>query len=248
MHRLGFDRTDIESVKSVYAMKYIKVCGIFTHLCVSDSLSEDDICFTRGQIQDFYELIEKMKKAGLVIPQVHVQSSYGLLNYPEIKCDYVRVGISLYGVSSSLRDKTILQLDLKPVLSLKTRIALLRRISKGESVGYGRAFVAKRDSIIATLPIGYADGYPRCLSCGNGYVLIAGQKAPIVGKICMDQLMVDVTDISNVETGMTVTMIGNDGNEELTVEILAEKSGSITNELLSRMGKRLKIVVKKKND
>ena len=144
---------------------------------------------------------------------------------------------------SSPDDKINLQLDLRPVLSLKARVILVRKIKKGDSVGYGRSFVADRDSMIAVLPIGYADGYPRKLSCKRGYVLINGQRADVVGRICMDQLTVDVTDIPDVKTGMTATLIGKDGDEEILASMVAKRAESITNELLSRMGRRLNVFV-----
>lgn len=244
MHRLGFDKKDIEKISSVFTMKHIKVCGIFTHLCVSDSLDENGIYFTDKQIKSFYKVLKMLKKNGISLPKIHIQSSYGLLNYPELQCDYVRVGILLYGVLSAPDDKTKLHLDLKPVLSLKARVVLLRIIKKGESIGYGRAFVAQRDSMIAILPIGYADGFPRNLSCGKSNVLINGHHAPIVGKICMDQLAVDVTGIPGVRVGITATLIGKDGNKEIVAPGVAGNSGSITNELLSRMGERLKVTIK----
>ena len=226
-------------------MKYIKVSGIYTHLCAADSSDEKDICFTNMQIESFYKMIRRLKERGITIPKIHIQSSYGLLNYPRLKCDYVRVGIALYGVLSSPDDNTKLRLDLRPVLSLKSRVILLREIKKGDSVGYSRAFVADRDCLIAILPIGYADGYPRSLSCGKSYVLIKGHKAPVVGKICMDQLAVDVTDIAGVKVGMTAVLIGKDGEEEITAPMVADNAGSIANELLCRMGRRLKIVMER---
>lgn len=241
MHRLGFDKDDIEKISCVFEMKFIKVCGIYTHLCVSDSLEEKDVYYTNMQIRAFYKLLDSLKKKGITIPKIHIQSSYGLLNYPELQCDYVRAGVSLYGVLSSARDKTKLNLDLRPVLSLKAKIILLRKIKKGDSVGYGRSFVAERDSVIAILPVGYADGFPRNLSCGKSYVLINGKNAPVVGKICMDQLAVDVTDIDDVKVGMTATLIGRDGNEEIISPMVADASESISNELLSRMGQRLRL-------
>lgn len=149
----------------------------------------------------------------------------------------------MYGVLSSPYDKTKLKPDLKPVLSLKARVILLRSINKGESVGYGRAFIAARNSKIAILPIGYADGLPRSLSCKNSFVLIGKAKAPIIGKICMDQVAVDVTDIPDVKVGMTATLIGKNGDEEITAPMLAEDAESITNELLSRMGQRLNVIL-----
>jgi len=242
MHRLGFSKYDIDKIAKIFKMRYLKICGIYTHLCVSESLEITDVEFTHTQISGFYDLLDILSKQGIKSPQTHIQSSYGLLNYPEIECNYARIGIALYGVLSSGSDETKLQLDLHPVLSLKTRIVLIRTITKGESVGYDRKFIATRDSRIAILPIGYADGLPRNISCGNGSVLIHGYRAPIVGRVCMDQLTIDVTDISNTEIGDIVTIIGKDGQDEIFATEVAENSDSITNELLSRMGGRLKLV------
>ena len=247
MHRLGFACADIEEIENVFSMKHIKVCGILTHLCSSDNLAESEQSYTRRQIADFYDLVGHLKKNGITIPKIHIQSSYGLLNYPELKCDYVRVGISLYGVSSAFNDETKQKLDLRPVLALKTRVILLRDIEEGESVGYSRTFVSERRSKIAILPIGYADGYPRNLSGGKSYVLINGKRAPIVGRICMDQLAVDVTDIHDVKVGMIAVLIGKDGEEEITTPMVAESADSISNELLCRMGERLERVIIERN-
>ena len=244
MHRLGFDSNDTEAILKAFTMKNIEISGIYTHLCAADSLDEEDISFTKKQIRDFYTVIDRIKENGIHIPKTHIQSSYGFLNYPELKCSYVRAGVSLYGVLSSPYDKTKIQLDTHPVLSLKSQIVLLRQIKSGESVGYGRAYVAERDSYIAIIPIGYADGLPRSLSCRNSEVLIKGQRVPIIGRICMDQLAVDVTDMSSVSVGDVVTLIGKDGEEELYAATMANISDSITNELLSRMGRRLKINIK----
>ena len=242
MHRLGFDVNDTTSIINAFSLKHIKIVGIFTHLCVADSFKEDDVTFTQSQTDSFYKLLDLLKSNNIHLPKVHIQSSYGLLNYPDIKCDYVRMGVALYGVLSSPNDRTNISLDLKPVMSLKSKIIMLREIKKGDSVGYGRTFVADRDSLIAMLPIGYADGLPRSLSCGGNYVLINGKRAPFAGRICMDQLAVDVTDIKGVAIGDVATIIGRDGDEEITTPEVADNSGSISNELLSRMGGRLGIV------
>lgn len=239
MHRLGFGTEEVERIAHVFSMRNLDVCGIYTHLCVADSLAEQDICFTRKQIRGFYGLLEKLEQKGIVIPKVHIQSSYGLLNYPELSCDYVRAGIALYGVLSSPGDDTRLKLDLRPVLSLKSRVVLIRKIRKGESVGYGRTFTAQRNSRIAVLPVGYGDGIPRNLSCGRMEVVIHGQNVPVIGRICMDQLIVDITDAKEVSVGDTATLIGKDGREEHMAVELADQSRSITNELLSRLGSRL---------
>ena len=239
MHRLGFGKGEADRIAHVFSMKHLKVCGIYTHLCAADSLEAEDVRFTKQQIGSFYGLLEKLKERGIAIPKVHIQSSYGFLNYPELPCDYVRAGIALYGVLSAPGDRTRLELDLWPVLSLKSKVVLIRKIRTGESVGYGRAFTAERDSRIAVLPLGYGDGLPRNLSCGRTQAVIRGQRVPVIGRICMDQLMVDITDAHGIFVGDTATFIGWDGSLEAAAPDLADQGGTITNELLSRLGGRL---------
>ena len=242
MHRLGFDVSDHEHVIDVFKMKHIKVTGIYTHLCASDSLSSEDVTFTAMQIRRFYQLVDIIENSGYKCPEIHIQSSYGLLNYPELKCNFVRAGISLYGVLSSAKDQIKTQLNLHPVLSLKSKVVLLRKVTIGESVGYHRTFVASKDSTIAVIPIGYADGLPRNLSSESRHVLINGNLAPIVGRICMDQLMVDVTGIEGVKVGDIVTFIGEDHGKALLAPAIADNEGSISNELFSRIGTRLEVI------
>lgn len=244
MHRLGFEFYEIENIISVFSMKSLKVTGMFTHLCCCDSDEASDREFTKDQIEKFERLVSFLQKQEIKIPKIHLLSSYGLINYPEVKSDYVRAGIILYGVLSSPDEKLESKVDLKPVLSLKSRVVMLRTVQKGEKVGYGRKFSAESDRVIAVVSIGYADGYPRNLSEGKGCVLINGHKAPVVGNICMDQLFVDVTDIPDVRRGTTVTLIGKEGEEEITAPAVAASSGTISNELLSRLGTRLKVVMK----
>ena len=239
MHRLGFGKGEADRIAHVFSMKHLKVCGIYTHLCAADSLEAEDVRFTKQQIGSFYGLLEKLKERGIAIPKVHIQSSYGFLNYPELPCDYVRAGIALYGVLSAPGYRTRLELDLRPVLSLKSKVVLIRKIRRGESVGYGRAFTAERDSRIAVLPLGYGDGLPRNLSCGRTQAVIRGQRVPVIGRICMDQLMVDITDAQGIFVGDMAAFIGWDGSLEAVAPDLAEQSGTITNELLSRLGGRL---------
>lgn len=244
MHRLGFSCKEVLEVKKVFDMKYLNICGIYTHLCCTDSLMPDDIAFTRKQIDNFYRLIEDLKNGKVNIPKVHIQSSYGLLNYPDLTCNYIRVGIALYGVLSSPDDDTNLKLDLRPVLSLKSRVVSIRQVNKGDSVGYGRDFVAERDSRIAIIPIGYGDGFPRNLSNGNGRILVNGHIVPIAGRICMDQLSIDITDVQGVSTGDIATLIGAEEYDDLSASAVAYRSGSISNELLCRMGARLPVITK----
>lgn len=243
MHRLGIPYGAFSDAEQVFAMKHIKVCGMFTHLCCPDSRLPEDVAFTREQIGNFYQLVDRLKKDGIAIPKLHIQSSYGLLNYPDLHCDYVRMGIALYGVLSSAKEDTVLSLDLRPVLSLKSKVVLIKSVSKGSSIGYGRAFTAERDSRIAILPIGYGDGVPRGLSGMGASVKIGGHIVPIIGRICMDQLAVDITDAEDVAVGDMATLIDGKTPELLSAPSVAEHFGSISNELLCRMGARLPVVV-----
>ena len=242
MHRLGLDTDDLDGVQKLFQMKHLHIQGIFTHLCCADSRKPEDISFTRKQIHSFYGLISQMETAGLPIPKIHLQSSYGLLNYPDLPCDYVRAGISLYGVFSSPDDRTLLQPKLRPVLALKAKVVLIREISRGETVGYGRTFRAERNSRIAILPIGYGDGLPRNLS-GKAMVRISTHLLPVIGRICMDQLAIDLTGADDVSVGDTAILIDNAENSHLLAPNVAALSGSISNELLCRLGARLPVVI-----
>lgn len=244
MHRLGIDYNDIDAIKLVYSLPNLSIDGIFSHLCVSDSDSNDDIEYSQKQIDAFYHSIKLIESAGLPIKSKHIQSSYGLLNYPELDLSYARIGISLYGVDSSNGIPKKVSPELSPVLSLKSKIILIRDLVEGEPVSYGRTFITERQSRIAVLPIGYADGYPRELSCGAGSVIVCGKRAPIVGRICMDQLMIDVTDIPEANVDTIVTLIGKEGDSIITAEEVAEKAGTITNDLLSCLGRRLTVCTK----
>lgn len=242
MHRLGIDWKDADKAKDIFGMKYIEVCGMYTHLCCSDGKEPEGIAFTREQIRRFYHLTDILGKNGISLPRLHVQSSYGFWNYPDVSCDYVRAGAILYGVKNLPGEHTALELDLRPVLSLKSKIVLIRSVPKGESVGYGRSFMAARDSRIAVLPIGYGDGFPRSLSNGKGSVLAGRHIVPIIGRICMNQLIVDITDAGEVSAGDPVTLIGAEGYEEISAPAVAEKAGSFSPELLCRLGTRLPVV------
>ncbi|HEX2981242.1 MAG TPA: serine racemase VanT catalytic subunit, partial [Anaerolineaceae bacterium] len=242
MHRLGESSHNAAEVERIFQCHHLKVRGMYTHLGVADSTQEADVAFTEGQIKVFYALLEQLEQRQIALPQIHLQSSFGILNYPDLLCSYARVGIALYGVLSAPGTKTKIQPTLRPALSLITRVVLIRQIAAGDSVGYGRAFTASRSTRIAVLSIGYADGVPRSLSGGRGQVLIHGCRAPIIGLICMDQLTVDVTDIDDVQRGDIATLIGEDGPDAITAEETAAASGTIPNDLLSRLGSRLERV------
>ncbi len=245
MHRLGETNDALSNLDKTYNCKNLIVTGTFTHLSTADSMEPTNVSFTEEQIRKFYNTLDYLKSHNRNPSKIHIQSSYGILNYPELDCDYARVGIALYGVLSKENETTKVRADLRPVLSLKARVVLTKEIKQGESVGYNRNFIAEQNTKIAVLCIGYADGVPRSLSCKKGYVLIKGKKAPIVGNICMDQMTVDISDIPNVQQGDIATIIGRDGNEEITAELVASMAGTITNELLSRLGSRIERVYKK---
>ena len=238
MHRLGIAWDAPEAASAVFRMENLTVDGIYSHLCCADSLAPGDVSFTREQIRRFYALTAALAAQGISLPKLHLQSSYGLLNYPELRCDYARVGLALYGAAEGTAARS---LGLRPVLSLRARVASVRDVAKGESVGYDRAFTARRKSRIAVLPIGYADGYPRALS-NTGLVRIHGCLAPVAGRICMDQLAVDVTDVLGVVDGDIAELIG-DAAPRRAGEVAA-RCGTIPNELLSRLGARLPVVIK----
>ena len=238
MHRLGIEYPNISEMENVYTCRNLTVTGVASHLASSDSLLPDDTEFTKLQIDRFFDVINLLKGKGYEVGKRHIQASYGLLNYPDIACDYVRTGIALYGVKSNNSGVKV-KLELKPALSLKARVAEVRQINAGESVSYGRTYIAEKPLTLATVCIGYADGVPRQLSGNNGVCLVRGKTVPIIGRICMDLLMLDVSDVDSASPGDVVTLIGSDGNATVRCEDFAEASGTITNDILCRLGSRL---------
>lgn len=241
MHRLGESSENPAAILRIFNKKHIRIEGIFTHLSADDSLAPDACAFTEMQMRNFNHIINLIKKQGLALPKIHSLASYGILNYPQFGGDYARAGIALYGVLSTPEDSLCWQNHLAPVLSLKARIASIRSLRRGECAGYGLDYKAPQDMRIATLTIGYADGLPRSLSNGIGSVLVNGYQAPIVGRICMDQTLIDVSSIpeDKLASGDIAVIIGTSGSFRIRAEELAEQSGSITNEILSRLGSRL---------
>jgi serine/alanine racemase len=223
MNRLGEPSQNIGNILQMFAFKNLMITGIYTHF------SEQNSSFTQTQTNRFIHVLVKIKERGLFLPPAHIQSSYGVLNRQDLAFDYARVGIALYGAYTGF----------KPVLSLKARISAVKVIPAGEAVGYGAAFTAPEPMKIAVLSIGYADGVPRSLSRGTGSVLINGITAPVVGCVCMDQIIVDATHIPNIKQNGIATIIGKDGDKEITVFDMAKQAGTIPNEILSRLGSRL---------
>lgn len=237
MNRLGISWQDKDAIMRVLSMPGLLAEGIYSHMSVADSLLAEDRVFTENQILHFEELCAFLEKQGFNRLKRHMQSSYGILYYPMKGMQYVRPGIALYGCASN-HAKEDLGLPLKPVLQLKCRIGCVRKVQAGEFVSYGRTYEAKENKKVGVLAIGYADGIPRSLS-GQGFVLVRGKKTPVVGRICMDQTMIDLTDVPEVTEGDIATLIGTDGSEEIKAVELAQMAGTITNELLSRLGGRL---------
>ncbi len=251
MHRQGIRCEHPQEIAAVYKMKSLSVDGIFTHLSASDSLRPRERDFTAGQLEAFFYVISLLEEQGIVCKGIHIVASYGMLNLlyrkpepgfsaPEqIAGDYVRPGIVLYGMLSSRPDSDVWREFVRPVLSLKARITSIRMLYAGEAAGYGLAFTAEQDMRIATIAIGYADGLPRELSNGKGGVLIDGCRAPIIGRICMDQTIVDVSHIPHIRPGDIAVIIGKSGTQEITADALAQQCATISNETLTRLGARL---------
>lgn len=244
MHRLGERSENTEEIRRIWDLKRLNITGVFSHLCVSDGMTEPERRYTLEQIQKFWSVVRFLHGNGIHGFKIHLQSSYGILNYPDLACDYARVGIALYGAFSSPQDRTVAPVSLKPVLSLKARIECVKALHAGEGAGYGLSFTARREMRIAAVSIGYADGIPRGLS-NKGHALVHGKKAAMIGRICMDQLLIDVSDIPQAAAGDEVVLIGKCGGKEISAGDFAKEAGTISNEILSRLGERLERVVGK---
>jgi alanine racemase len=216
----------------------IEVEGILSHFSMTD---EDEGAFTTHQWREFQRAVAMAKKMGISCKYLHMASSATLPTTPSYSGNLVRPGIMLYGSYPSPVFQDLIKL--KPVMTLKTCIHFLKSVPPKTRISYGGTVITKRESLIATLPIGYADGYSRHLS-NRGEVLIRGRRAPVVGTVCMDFVMADVTGIPNVSIGDEVILMGNQGREEITAEEIAEKIGSISYEVLCSIGKRVPRVYK----
>ncbi|MFQ5867159.1 MAG: alanine racemase [bacterium] len=233
MGRIGISAQNAVSlVKRVVQLPGVLVEGIFTHLAAADS----DYEFTMEQIRKFQSVTDGLKRDNISIKYIHAANSTAILAYPDAHFNLVRPGISLYGLVPF--EGAEREIDLKPVMQLKTRIVFIKRVKKGTSISYGRTWKAKRESIIGTLPIGYADGYSRLLS-NRGEVLICGSRVPIVGRVCMDMCMVDVTPPPDVKVGEEVVLIGSQGKERITADEIAKLTGTITYEVVCGISKRV---------
>lgn len=237
MSRIGVrpDKEGLAFFKKALALPEIETEGIFTHFAKAD---EADKTAAYQQLKLFSDFIkEAEKETGVKIPVKHCSNSAGIIEMPKANMDVVRAGITLYGLwpSEEVRKDIV---ALKPALSLYSHIVYCKEIGQDTEVSYGGTFRAEKKMRIATIPVGYGDGYPRGLS-GKGYVLVKGRKAPVLGRICMDQFMIDISELPEVKEGDKVTLIGRDGKEEITMELLGKLSGRFNYELACDLGKRV---------
>jgi alanine racemase len=230
MGRIGILHKDVlEFVKDISRLKFINIDGIFTHLACADT----DKDFTCYQIDLFNRLKKQLDNLGINIPLIHAANSLGVASYPNSHFNMVRPGLMVYGLSL----KENLGINLKPVLSLKTRIVYFKRVPKGYGISYGHTYVTKKETTIVTLPIGYGDGYPRNLS-NKAPVLIQGQRFKISGHVCMDQIMVDTGNYP-VKIGQVAVLIGSQDKNKITAEELANLSDTIPYEIVCGLGSRV---------
>ncbi len=237
MSRIGFPAgyAAVKDIVTISRLPGIVIEGVFTHFSTAD---EEDAQFTHKQFEQFESILDELGRIGVYIPLRHASNSAGIMGHNYAHLDLVRAGIILYGIIPSSHMHRP-DLHFQPAMSLKAYIIHVKEIPKGSAVSYGRKWIAERTSIIATLPIGYADGYSRHFTnCAR--VLVNGQYAPIVGTVCMDQCMIDVTDIiGEVNTGDEVVLLGKQGGNQITVEELAKLADTIPYEIVCLIGKRI---------
>jgi len=227
MGRIGIFPDDVlRFIKRIKALKKVEIEGIFTHFSVAD---EKDKFYTEEQFRKFIEILTILEKEGIKIPIKHVGNSATLLDLPHMWLDMVRPGLAIYGLYPSKEVKKTI--NLIPAQQFKTKIVFIKELPRGESISYGRTYITKRRMRVASLPVGYADGYNRLLS-NQGEVLVRGQRVPIIGRVCMDQCMIDVTNLTQVEIGDEVVLWGRQGEGMITVEEIAQKIRTINYEIV----------------
>lgn len=242
MTRIGFPdrRESLEVIQKIQALPGLEIEGVFTHFARAD---EADKSAAMGQLKRYLGFVQMLRKEGVHIPLEHCSNSAGILEIPSANLDAVRAGIAMYGIYPS-DEVSRLSVPLKPAMSLKSHIVYMKDVEKGVPVSYGGTYVTKRTTRIATIPVGYGDGYPRSLS-NLGYVLIHGKRAPILGRVCMDQFMVDVTDIPEAGELDEVVLMGSSQDAFLGVEELGELSGRFPYEFVCCIGKRVPRIYKR---
>ena len=236
MSRIGFADTpeSVEEIKKIAALDHLEIEGMFTHFARAD---ETDKTPAADQLNRYLAFAELLEKSGVHIPLKHCSNSAGIIRMKEANLDAVRAGITIYGIYPSGEvERDIVKLE--PAMELKSHISYIKDLEPGASISYGGTYTADKKIRVATIPAGYADGYPRTLS-NKGWVLIHGQKAPILGRVCMDQFMVNVSDIPDVKAGDEVTLIGKDGDEFISIETFGDMSGRFSYEFACDISKRV---------
>lgn len=236
MSRIGMtpDEQGADLAAGISGLPGIRAEGLFTHFARADETDKKE---AQAQLSRYLHFVELLKERGVDIPVKHCSNSAGIIDLPSANLDLVRAGISIYGLYPSDEvDKN--RVPLKPAMGLKSFVTYVKTLEPGQAVSYGGTFVAERSMRVATIPVGYGDGYPRNLS-GKGHVLIHGERAAILGRVCMDQFMVDVTDIPDVDVDTEVTLIGTDGKDQIRVEELSDLCGRFHYELVCDIGKRV---------
>lgn len=239
MNRIGEFYDNFAALSEIYQNPALQIEGTFTHLCVSDSDKIEDINFTKEQINRFDKAIEFIKNQGLNPGKLHTQASYGTINYTNCKYNYVRMGILMYGINASYDCYNKYNVDFKPVMAVKSKVTSIKYINPEETVSYGRTFKADNKIKIASVGIGYADGVPRALS-NILIVKINNKKYHQIGRICMDQLMIEINDENPIAIGDEVILIDPDESKDLTLEDWAKLTNTITDEIICQFTTRLK--------
>lgn len=242
MNRVGIHyEQNIEVIKKIKKLKNLEVEGIYTHLAKADELNQD---FTKKQFKRFKKILESLEKEKINIPIKHICNTAGTMTKKEMHLDMVRVGIGLYGhyPSEDIEKKLIL---LKPAMNFKSKIVQIKKIDVGEGVSYGLGFIADKETLVASVCVGYADGYTRMLS-GKGLVEINGELAPVIGKICMDQMLIDITNIKNTKpkVGDEVTLFGS---EKISVKDVGNSLNTINYEILCMVNRRVPRIYENSN-
>lgn len=236
MGRIGFlpSEESVDEVCRILSLPNLYVEGIYTHFSTADEADKE---YTRSQQRQFDDFIAQIEARGYTIPIKHAANSAAIIDLPDTHYNMVRAGMIMYGYypSEYVSENKI---DILPALSLKCRVSCVKEIPAGTAISYGRHYVAGEERIIASLPLGYADGYSRAF-CENGEILLRGRRVPIVGTICMDQLMVDVTALGGVDIGEKAVVIGRQGNDEITIEELAAKTNTINYEIICMLSERI---------
>lgn len=236
MGRIGFlpGEASIKAIKRIFELPGIEIEGIFTHFSRADEADKGPV---KKQLQCFLSMLDELLAEGVKLPICHCDNSAGIIDLPQANLNLARAGIAMYGLYPSSEVSTD-RVKLKPALSLRSRISFLKTLPEGSAISYNATYVTDRETRVATIPVGYGDGYPRSLS-NKGFVLIRGQKAPILGRVCMDQFMVDVSHIPGVCDGDEVTLIGRSEEAFLSVEEIAGLAGTFNYEFLCDLGKRI---------